>query len=274
MIKSPYTFHIEQHGNPTNPPVLFLHGFLGSSRDWATVAEALSDEFFCVVPDLPGHGKTVVENDKQWFTMENTAAALGAWLEGQGVERCGVVGYSMGGRLALYLAGSYPERFDKVVLESASPGLKTEAERQARRKHDEALASAIEHGSFETFLKNWYRQPVFASLSADPARLERLIAERLAVNKNRHGLSLSLRMMGTGAQPSLWEKLPEFRSSLLLLIGEKDAKFQAVAAEMVKCCPAARLRCVAGAGHTVHWEQESTFIRLVRQFLRSEKKGA
>jgi 2-succinyl-6-hydroxy-2,4-cyclohexadiene-1-carboxylate synthase len=120
-----YRFHYTVHGQRELPVVLFLHGFMGNSADFDTVMTCLANQFCCLAVDLPGHGNTIVEGEDTLYTMPQTANAIVSWLNHLNIPQCFLVGYSMGGRLALYLALHFPQRFPKVVLESASPGLRT-----------------------------------------------------------------------------------------------------------------------------------------------------
>jgi pimeloyl-ACP methyl ester carboxylesterase len=130
-------------GDPAHPAVLFLHGFMGRREDWKPVVAALAEEYYCICPDLPGHGKNCLPGSGAGWEMAEAASGLMLLLNKYQIERCALVGYSMGGRLALYLAATYPKRFTRVVLESASPGLRTEEERAPRRQHDDNLADNI-----------------------------------------------------------------------------------------------------------------------------------
>ena len=131
-----HTLHYLATGDPSHPPLLLLHGFMGSSQDFAALLPSLAKHFYCILPDLPGHGETLTITG--FYTFEHTAQALLALLDHLGISQSHLLGYSMGGRLALYLVCYFPERFRRVVLESASPGLKTVNERQERVKKDEA----------------------------------------------------------------------------------------------------------------------------------------
>lgn len=271
----PYTFHFIQAGDKSNSPVLFLHGFLGSAQDWCDVADLISEDYWCIAVDLPGHGKTVVNGSEDAYRMENCANGLVDFLDSLDIGKCNIVAYSMGGRLALYMAINFPDRFDRVILESASPGLKTEQERQDRRAHDNRLAKQLETDSLKQFLKEWYDQPLFASLRQDKKRFARLLADRTENNKSGSatgsatGLATSLRMMGAGAQPSLWRQLYKIQACLLLIVGEKDDKFKRIAAEMAPKCPRASICIVEGVGHNTHWEKPEEYARIVKGFLSS-----
>jgi len=270
-MNSPYTFHFIQAGDKSNPAVLFLHGFLGSAQDWCDVANLISEDYWCIAVDLPGHGKTVVNGSEETYRMENCANGLVDLLDSLDIGKCNIVAYSMGGRLALYMAVNFSHRFERVVLESASPGLKTKQERQDRRAHDNRLAKQLETGSLKQFLKEWYDQPLFASLRQDKKRFARLLVVRAENNKSgcATGLATSLRMMGAGVQPSLWDQLHKMQARLLLIVGEKDDKFKRITAEMAPKCPRASIYIVEGVGHNAHWERPEEYARMVKGFLSS-----
>jgi pimeloyl-ACP methyl ester carboxylesterase len=114
-------------GDPRRPAILLLHGFMGSGADWAVAISALDERFYCVAPDLPGHGASLGMPHQGAYTIEGAAQALLALLDELEIERPLVVGYSMGGRLALYLALRHPEGCSALFLESASPGIEDAA---------------------------------------------------------------------------------------------------------------------------------------------------
>ncbi|UBF26395.1 2-succinyl-6-hydroxy-2,4-cyclohexadiene-1-carboxylate synthase [Kovacikia minuta CCNUW1] len=265
-MKGRYHFYSTQQGDPSLPVVLFLHGFMGSGQDFAPVIAHLSNEFCCLTIDLPGHGKTVVEGEDRDYTMSGTAIALVDWLDQHAISQCFLVGYSMGGRLALYLALHFVQRFPRVVLESASPGLKTEQERQQRLQHDRLLAKRLE-SNFPAFLHHWYQQPLFQSLQQHPEFKQ--MVERRSQNRP-HELAKSLNNLGTGQQPSLWKLLEQHTEPLLLLVGADDRKFCTINQEMASRCPTAQLEIVPESGHAIHLECPDKFVSFASQFLRKE----
>ncbi|HEX2728748.1 MAG TPA: alpha/beta fold hydrolase, partial [Rubrobacteraceae bacterium] len=109
-------------GDRRRPAVLFLHGFMGSSGDWGGITAVLEERYFCVAVDLPGHG-TSVGLPLESYTFEVAARMVLAVLGELGIERTTLVGYSMGGRLALYTALRIPQRVSRLVLVGASPGI-------------------------------------------------------------------------------------------------------------------------------------------------------
>lgn len=253
-------------GDPRRPAVLLLHGFLGSGSDWGETIASLSEKFHCIAVDLPGHGESLSLTTES-YTMEGAARSLVRLLDQLDAERASVAGYSMGGRLALYLALRYPERCAGLFLESASPGLESEDDRAARRKSDEEKAQRLESWNFEEFLADWYRQPLFASL----ARNKELLQQTIEVRRRNDPpeLAHSLRGMGTGSQPSLWKEIAGLQLPALAIAGELDEKFVEIGRRMEARSPALRFVAVPGAGHIPHAEAPEAYLDLLRDFLES-----
>lgn len=254
----------EVTGDSRSPAVLFLHGFMGSSADWREVVSEIGERTFCIAVDLPGHGASLgLPSDS--YTIEGATRAVIRTLEGLEVTRPVVAGYSMGGRLALYLALRYPERCAGLFLESASPGLHRSSERAARRAADESKAERLESGDFEAFLRDWYAQPLFAPLAQDEDLLNRTIEAR---RRNDPGeLARSLRGMGTGSQPSLWEELTGLGVPALAVAGELDGRYAGISSRMAGISPRLQSAVVSGAGHTVHAETPAAYESLLWRFV-------
>jgi 2-succinyl-6-hydroxy-2,4-cyclohexadiene-1-carboxylate synthase len=254
----------EVSGDRLSPAVLFLHGFMGSSADWRGVMAALGDRTYCVAADLPGHGASL-GLPPDTYTIEGATRAVINTLDGLEVVRPVVAGYSMGGRLALYLALRYPKRCAALFLESASPGLESAGERVARRAADESKVERLVSGDFEAFLRDWYAQPLFAPLARDEDLLRRTIETR---QRNDTGeLVRSLRGMGTGSQPSLWGDLEGLAVPALAVAGELDEKYAGISSRMAGINPRIEFSVVPGAGHTVHAEAPAAYISLLGRFV-------
>ncbi len=262
-----YQFHYNLIGQTDQPVILFLHGFLGNCDDFAQIIPFLTDNFCCLTIDLPGHGQTIVKNEDIYYTMSYTAEAIINLLDYLQIKKCFLIGYSMGGRLALYLSLYFPQRFNQVILESASPGLKTAAEKLTRITHDFKLANQLETTDFTEFLNNWYNQPLFTSLKQH-INFDELIKNRL--NNDPVKLAKSLRNLSTGSQPSLWKKLPENQIPLLLIVGEYDQKFININSEIIKLCPYSQMIIVDNTGHNIHGETHHKFIDIIKYFFREK----
>lgn len=258
-----YHFHYQTAGCSNNAVILFLHGFMGNCREFEQAIALLSNQYYCLSVDLPGHGKTQVTSDDQAYTIANTAHGLIQFLEILKIQSCFLVGYSMGGRLALYLTLHFPHWFFKTVLESASPGLKTSAERELRIQQDLTLAEKLE-ADFPSFLTKWYEQPLFNSLQHHPD-FEPLRKQRL---QNRpEQLAKSLRYLSTGRQPSLWQQIQQNTVPISLLVGELDSKFVQINTEMAQLGKLMQLRIVNQCGHNIHFENTSVFAKHLQSFL-------
>ena len=267
MNKPQYRFHIITQGDESLPAILFLHGFMGCADDWRIIFDNLSDSFYCIAIDLPGHGKTEVIGDDKAYRMEQVAEGLVHQLASLGIIQSHLVGYSMGGRLAVYLAVHYPHLWKRVIFESTSPGLKTEAERKTRQKQDNAIAERLMQVPLSHFVDEWYRQPIFSRMLQYPDRFVQLKQSRL--KNDISGLVKSLQQMGTGSQPSLWEHLSRITAPTLLIVGSEDTKFRAIANEMNIGLQMGKIKEVPYAGHVVHWEQPKLFATLVYEFLNT-----
>ena len=251
-------------GDARHPTVIFLHGFTGSSEDWRSVVAALDGRYRCLAVDLPGHGASLGLPPED-YTIEGATRSLLALLDEIGAERPALVGYSMGGRLALYLVLRHPERCAGLFLESVSPGLEDAMEREARRRSDEEKAERLEAGDLASFLYDWYRQPLFASLSRHEGLIEAMIEARS--HNDPDELARSLRGMGTGTQPSLWGDLTGLRIPALVVAGELDERYAGIAARMASLNPRMRTAIVPGAGHNIHLEHPEAYLALLKLLL-------
>jgi 2-succinyl-6-hydroxy-2,4-cyclohexadiene-1-carboxylate synthase len=239
---------------PVGRRVVLAHGFTQTLAAWGAVGERLAGEFQVVRVDLPGHGGS-------GGVRVGFAAAAGLVGAAGGVG--GYVGYSLGGRLCLRLALDRPDLVRALVLVGASPGIADPAGRAERRAADEALAERVERDGVASFLDTWLAGPLFATLPEAAAGR----SDRLA--NTPEGLAWALRRLGAGAQEPLWGRLAGLRPPTLLVAGERDAKFAALARRMAAAIgPAARVALVGGAGHAVHLERPAELAALVEEFLR------
>lgn len=261
-----YQFHYSLTGSNYQPAILLLHGFMGNCQDFSGIISLLSEKYYCLAVDLPGHGKTKVIGSEDCYNMSNTAQALIELLDNLKIEKCFLFGYSMGGRLGLYMSLYFPERFNKVVLESSSPGLSNIEQRTQRLQADLALAKKLEKSNLKDFLLAWYNQPIFQSLTNYPD-FDKLIERRL--DNNPSELAKSLRNLGIGNQPSLWEKLDKNTISMLFLVGEYDGKFIKINLEMAKLSLQATIKIVPKTGHNIHIENQNKFVTILQDFYYS-----
>ncbi len=226
------------------PPVVLLHGFTQTRQSWRRTVAALGGRYRALTPDLPGHGQAAERRPASF-------AACAAYVRALAGGPCTLVGYSMGGRIALHTALTVPGLVERLVLIGASPGIADPAEREQRRRADEALAERIEAIGVEAFAEEWGAQPLFAAQDARVAAAAH--ADRL--RNTAGGLAAALRGLGTGVMEPLWGRLGELAMPVTLVVGERDVRFRAIAEQMAPAIVDSRLELVAGAGHATQLER-------------------
>jgi 2-succinyl-6-hydroxy-2,4-cyclohexadiene-1-carboxylate synthase len=193
-----------------------------------------------------------------WTFEERVEEVLAAAPPGDAL-----VGYSMGGRLALHAALRDPTRLGALVLVGASAGIEDRAEREDRRRSDESLAEWMERRSIEEVVDRWEGQPVFES--QPPELRERQRPGRLSHEPGL--LARLLRSAGQGALEPVWDRLPELNCPVLLMAGERDQRYASAARRMAGELPRARVELVPDAGHAPQLEAPAAFTSLVAEFL-------
>jgi 2-succinyl-6-hydroxy-2,4-cyclohexadiene-1-carboxylate synthase len=255
-------------GEPSKPPLIFLHGFLGRGVDWLPVAHRLAGDYYCLLFDLPGHGENIALEPDSPLSFAHLSGQLHRQLAAIAPDRIRLVGYSMGGRLALYYALHFPQTVAALALEGASPGLADVTARQERAALDDERAARLLTEGMDAFLTQWYQLPLFASLQEQPDVLARTIGQRRA-NDPRWAAKV-IRELSPGRQPSLWAQLPQLLPPALLLAGGLDERYSAVASRMAKKIPQAVVKIAPHAGHNVHLEQPELFAGLLAEFFAAQ----
>jgi 2-succinyl-6-hydroxy-2,4-cyclohexadiene-1-carboxylate synthase len=236
------------------PAVLLLHGFTHTGASWDPVVAALGERYRATAPDIRGHGSA---SGAQPVTLEAVLEDLVSLIDSEAV----LAGYSMGGRVALHLALAEPARVARLVLIGASPGIAGSGERAARRAADERLAAEIVDSSLEAFAHRWAETPVLAGLPEDV--LGRAHADRM--RSSTAGLARALRGLGTGALPSLWERLGELAMPVGLVVGARDERFLGVAQRMARSIRRVEVVVVPRAGHAVHLEAPERVAEIIAE---------
>lgn len=229
------------------PQVTLVHGFAQTGRCLGPLATSLANRYAVTAVDAPGHGGSL--------RHANADLWAGAALLFDRPDPQVLVGYSMGGRLALHATLAHPDRVGALVLISATAGVEDPDERRRRRAGDEGLARRLEQVGLDTFLSEWVAMPMFSGLP----HWARFDQERRT--NTVEGLAASLRRAGTGSMTPLWDRLAEITCPVLLLTGREDSAYTAVAARLQSRFggPTRRVE-VAGAGHAVHLEAPGKVI--------------
>jgi 2-succinyl-6-hydroxy-2,4-cyclohexadiene-1-carboxylate synthase len=226
------------------PEVVFLPGFMQHADTWSPIAAAIGERYPVRMVD---------------FSTSTFEERLGE-IRGDG---CVVVGYSMGGRLALHAA--LQSSFAGLVLVGASAGVADAGERLRRREADLELADWIDAHPIEEVVARWERNPVFASQSAELAEAQR--AGRLA--HSPADLARLLRSAGQGALEPIWDELPSLRMPVLALAGEHDGTYAAAAERIASLVPRGSFGVIGGAGHAAHLEAPGVVRDQILRFVDS-----
>ena len=235
--------------------MLLAHGFTQTAQSWSLVQQLLRARGFddSKAIDLPGHGSAGDVRADLWGSADHLVAAGG---------RTTYIGYSMGGRVSLHAALAHPDVVEQLVLIGATAGIDNVDARAQRRTDDELLADRIETIGVEAFIDEWLQNPLFAGLTPNQALRE----DRL--HNTADGLASSLRLAGTGTQAPLWDRLIEISCPVLLLVGQQDQKFRAIAERMATALPNAELLAIDDAGHSVHLEQPERTVDALIDWLK------
>jgi 2-succinyl-6-hydroxy-2,4-cyclohexadiene-1-carboxylate synthase len=224
-----------------------LHGFTGSQASFARLAVPPS----AVAPTLGGHLDEPASAGF-WAEVERLAAHASAATQAPAATH--LFGYSLGGRLALGLLARYPERFERAVVVSAHPGLPTEGQRRQRREQDGRLARLLRERGLVEFVSAWEDLPLWHTQEALP-EASRAAKRRERLAHTAEGLARSLDSVGLGQMPDLRPQLARVSTPVDFLAGAEDTPFVALAEELRRIMPRARLSVAAGAGHDLLLER-------------------
>jgi 2-succinyl-6-hydroxy-2,4-cyclohexadiene-1-carboxylate synthase len=229
--------------------VLFIPGFMQRGDAWRPVAELLPERYPSMLLDHREH--SFEGRMREIFEHANAADAPV------------LVGYSLGGRLALRAALRQPDSFAGIVTVGSTAGIEEGPLRTARVEADEKLASWIEAMPIEDIVSLWERQPLFADQAESLVEAQR--PGRLS--HDPRSLALLLRTAGQGALDPVWHELPRLEAPLLAIAGARDDGYSAAAKRMAQAAPRARAAIVEDAGHAAHLQRPEEVARLITEFV-------
>lgn len=248
-------------GSTSQPTLVLLHGFLGSGDDWLSLLPELEKKTHLIMVDLPGHCKSSFIPGLDFSGFADLLEQMVTEME---LKRFSLLGYSLGGRLAMSYAEHYPHRLDSLLLEGSHPGLQGQKERETRLVSDQYWAERFIEEPVTVVLDDWYRQPVFADLIE--SRRQALID----VRSSQDGAELGEAMMAfsLGRQPDFRPCLKKADFPVHYLYGEKDSKFAMLGRHLKETGCLTSLQCISGSGHNIHREKPVEFARCVQMLIR------
>jgi len=246
--------------------VLFLHGFTGCAEDWFPVLEQIPDKYNCIAVDIVGHGKSDAPGMQSYYSVESIVNQIKFVKDHLTPNKVFLLGYSMGGRIALSYASAHPEDLKGLILESASAGIKNDEERQKRYEEDLKLAEFIETHTLDEFVEMWQDQELFNTQRRFSNDKFKKIKKKKA-SGSKIGYANSLRGFSTGIMPPVHDKLKKIPLKVLLITGDLDSKFTGINARIAKRFFKAKHKIVRNSGHTTHLEDPKRFIEIVLNYL-------
>ena len=243
-------------------PIVFLHGYTGSTRNWALTVPALRDRFRCISIDLPGHGQSEGPTDTAFYALPNMAAVAYTAVREIGIEECYLVGHSMGGMISQHVILDHPQLVRALILVDTAAAAIIGSEPQKERLRQTARAEGIEaafdlrskgdpRAADPTFLRLWREQFVMTSVDA-------YIGGSLAM-ENRQ---------------SLLDRLASLSVPALIVCGENDEPFLQPSRDLQAAIHGSELTIIAGAGHSPATEKPADFNRALSGFLDRVRAAA
>lgn len=251
--------HYRSYGDPGSRPLLLLHGLLGSSANWHSIARALEGGFRVLVPDLRNHGRSPHSQDTDYPLMAADLAALIRRLE---LGAADLVGHSLGGKVAMQLALQAPDMVRSLVVVDIAP---------VRYDHRfESMITALQGLDLGSLTNRQQADRQLADLLDDPG-LRQYLLQNLVKEQGRWRWRMYLDGL-IRAMPDLMD-FPvatgrQFPGPALFLYGGASTYVLPEHAGAIReRFPMARLRMVPGAGHWVYAEQPEAFLLALNGFL-------
>lgn len=257
------TYHyVSSIEDPDQTVYVFLHGFLGSKEDYQKLLIHFPAQYLAL--DLLGFGENrftdVLQAD---FTQSNQVDELHQIFQKLNLTNIVLVGYSMGGRIAIAYALKYPRELKQLVLESTTAGINDHEKRLARQDNDERLAKKLLDTGMQAFVADWEKLPLFSSQqNASKAKIHFMHQQR--IQQNPRNAANSLIMMGTGRQPNYWDDLDSLgKLSVMVIAGEEDHKFVKIGKELHQRIDGSKLKIIPDVGHNIHFEKPDIFKNIL-----------
>lgn len=255
--------------DPLKPYLVMLHGFMGDSRSFNHLLESLSE--FCnpVTIDLLGHGSTSAPMlSSRYGTFEQVEDIRIIFRE-LNLPPFFLLGYSMGGRLAIQTAIIHYQYLSGLILESTTFGIINDNDSTERIHKDEERATEIER-NYRDFVDKWNQAALFKSNSTHSEKRKQALM-KIQKNQRPHGLANSLRGFGTGSMPSADIALRDLKIPVLILSGDKDEKFTKIGNEMNQLIKNSKHIIIPNSSHRIHIDNPDSYLQSIKNFISSKQ---
>ncbi len=227
--------------------IYLLHGFLGSPKDWSS----FSFQTPHLPLTLPGHGRKApfISNPSKWLSEEILSPSV-------------LIGYSLGGRLALQFAFLFPHLIQKLILLSTNPGIEDQNARKKRLLKDKKWVEMIDKEGFKSFLETWYCQDLFSNFKKDPS-FPFFFKKRL--RHNPKAMQRILLELSPAKMPSFWKALKKSSFPILFLFGENDIRYKQIHDRLKKL--GVKTDLIKETTHAIHLENPNKCLEKIKEFL-------
>jgi 2-succinyl-6-hydroxy-2,4-cyclohexadiene-1-carboxylate synthase len=266
------SLNIEYRGNVLDerPKLVLIHGFTGSVNDWDPIIPNITEKYQPIAIDVIGHGKSSVPESPEFYYSDAITDQLYELFEKLNLKKIVLMGYSMGGRIALQFAFRYPEALYALILESTSPGIKDIKQRNERLKKDQELAHFLQTHTIEEFIDYWMDLDLFNTQRRfSNEKLSQI--KKIRTRNNKTGLANTLLYFSPAQMPQLSDSLSKLKVKTILITGELDSKFTKISSKMAKSIHGAKHKIVKSVGHNTHLEDSKKFLNFVNTFLNDLK---
>ena len=260
----------QQYGDSNKPTLIFLHGFLGNNQDWNPIVTHLKAHFYCVCIDLPGHGKSIVQESEDGNGFTHCHKLIKQIISKLNIEAYSFIGYSMGGRIALdYARTQKDSRLKHLFLESTHNGLISQTEKEQRFIHDAQWAKRFATEPLHETLSAWYDQDIFKDLSYPDKKI--MVDRRF----DNYGVPLASMLLAVslGKQHNALDFLQKTSLPICYFFGENDAKFKEISLAFTAIKNIKRTEFI-GAGHNIHLHSPLKYANLIIECLHGNKLNA
>jgi len=242
--------------------MICLHGFAENLTTWEYIR---FEDYQMILVDLIGHGKSDKPYSIHPYRLPAMVRHVHMLVQHMDLQKYAMLGYSMGGRIALAYALAYSQEIDLLILESASYGECGLVNRIRRRRNDQQLARSIREKGIEWFNRYWSGLDIFASQMKLSEDVRDEIGKRRSLNAP-HALANTLLGSGQGMFPCLIKKIGELAMPVLYINGEYDTKYRQMGRKFKQLNPGIVQTTIPGVGHNTHIEDPQAFSEAIKSF--------
>ncbi len=257
------------HDNNVKEPdqvIIALHGFTGSGLDFDPIVDLLPKKTLFIAPDLIGHGESDCPRNSGYYSEPFIFELISGIQKRYRLPHFHLLGYSLGGRLALRYSLHSNKCLDSLILISSTPGIKVKQDRLERKYADKHLAQNITERGISWFCKEWEKIPILRSQKNIPPEIMNPLRERKLKN-NITGLSNTLEHLSNGNLMPVWDNLSTITTPTYLFTGADDLKFTEIAKQMKTLIPLSTHSIIPNTGHLPHLESLKAFSQSLNSII-------